>query len=124
MSEWTKNELAAIDAADDLKMAPYHEDFKTTGTPVWIWEVVVDGGLYVRAYSGTSSRWYQAAIKQKSGKIIVAGKTEAVHYEAVKDPAVLNQIDEAYHKKYDPSPYVGPMVGERAKAATIKIIKA
>ena len=124
MTEWTKTELATIDEADDLKMAPYHEDLKTTGTPVWIWEVVVDGGLYVRAYNGTSSRWYQAAIKQKSGKIIVAGKTESVYYEAIKDPPVLNQIDEAYHKKYNPSPYVGPMVGERAKAATIKIIKA
>lgn len=124
MTNWTMQELEAIDKADDLKIAPFHEDLKTTGTPTWIWEVVVDDGLYVRAYSGTASRWYQAAIKQKGGKIIAAGKTIPVNFEAVKDPTLLDRIDAAYHKKYDPSPYVEPMINVRSKAATIKIEKA
>ncbi|WP_295895753.1 DUF2255 family protein [uncultured Bartonella sp.] len=123
MTDWTIQELEAIDKADDLKIAPFHEDLTTTGTPTWIWEVVVDDGLYVRAYSGTASRWYQAAIRQKGGKIIAAGKTISVNFEAVKEPALLDRIDAAYHKKYDPSPYVGPMITARAKAATIRIKK-
>lgn len=123
MTDWTINELENIDKADDLKIAPFYEDGKTTGTPVWIWEVVVDNGLYVRAYSGTNSRWYQSAIKQKRGKIIAAGKTQAVCFEAVKDEGTLAKIDNAYQTKYGTSPYVPPMISPRAKAATIKIIR-
>ncbi|WP_455580307.1 DUF2255 family protein [Corynebacterium rouxii] len=49
---WDKNILAAIDAADDLHIAPLHPDGVTHGTPTWIWSVVVDGRLYVRAWNG------------------------------------------------------------------------
>jgi len=45
---WSCEELMKIDAADDLKIAPFREDGVTYGTPTWIWEVVVDGALYVR----------------------------------------------------------------------------
>ncbi len=49
---WNPEVLTRIDAADDLKIAPYHPDMNTTGTPTWIWEVKVDNRLFVRAYSG------------------------------------------------------------------------
>lgn len=35
---WNPEVLTRIDAADDLKIAPYHPDMNTTGTPTWIWE--------------------------------------------------------------------------------------
>lgn len=123
MSHWNNGELEAINDADDLKIAPFHEDLQTTGTPTWIWEVVVDNNLYVRAYSGVASRWYQSAIKQKRGKIIAAGKTINVTCDMVDDPHLLEEIDKAYHKKYSGSPYVSAMVGLRAKAATVRIDK-
>ncbi|KVA52982.1 hypothetical protein WI61_24690 [Burkholderia cepacia] len=53
---WTQVELARIDRADDLKIAPFREDGSTYGTPTWIWEVVVDGELYVRGYNGPPTR--------------------------------------------------------------------
>jgi hypothetical protein len=65
--QFSTNELKQIDKADDLKIAPFREDGKTYGTPTWIWEVVVDGQLYVRAYNGVDSRWYQSALQQKAG---------------------------------------------------------
>lgn len=64
---WTESDLMAIDKADDLKIAPFRPDRATTGMPTWIWEVVVDAALYVRAYNGTASCWYQAAVQQKGG---------------------------------------------------------
>ncbi len=67
---WNSEVLTRIDAADDLKIAPYHPDMNTTGTPTWIWEVKVDNRLFVRAYSGTRSKWYQAALSQQAGKIL------------------------------------------------------
>lgn len=72
---WSRDELSRIDHADDLKIAPLREDGITYGTPTWVWEVVVDGALYVRGYNGQKSRWYQAAIRQKAGRIIAAGTT-------------------------------------------------
>jgi hypothetical protein len=41
----------------------------------------MDGALYVRAYNGQSSRWYQAALRQKAGRIIATGVTKEVSFE-------------------------------------------
>lgn len=62
---WSKDELREIAVSDDLHIAPFRPDGKTYGTPTWIWSVVVDDTLYVRAYSGRQSRWYQAALTQR-----------------------------------------------------------
>ena len=43
----------------------------TYGMPTWIWSIVVDGNLYVRADNGTNSSCYQTATKQKAGRITV-----------------------------------------------------
>jgi hypothetical protein len=50
----------------------------TYGTPTWIWSVAVDDALYVRTYNGQNSRWHQAAVRQKAGRIIAAGMTKEV----------------------------------------------
>jgi hypothetical protein len=118
---WDKNELSRIAASDDLHIAPLRGDGVSYGTPTWIWSVVVDGALYARAYSGRSSRWHQAALRQKAGRITAAGMTKDVAFEPVEG-AVNDAIDEAYRTKYRGSPYLEPMIGRRARAATVKII--
>ena len=116
---WSKHELDRI-AATDLHISPLRDDGVTLGTPTWIWSVVADGELYVRGYNGQASRWYQAAIKQKAGRITAAGMTRDVAFEAVDGP-VNDRIDEAYRAKYAASSYLAPMVGARARAATARI---
>ncbi|MGP4669618.1 DUF2255 family protein [Agrobacterium pusense] len=119
---WSKEELTNIDTADDLKIAPFRDDGATYGTPTWIWEVVVDGSLYVRAYNGKNSRWYQAAIRQKAGRIIASGMTTDVTFEPVEvEGAINDEIDAAYRAKYGKSPYLAPMISARARAATVRI---
>jgi hypothetical protein len=120
MTTWSKEELSKIAATDDLHIAPFREDGKTYGTPTWIWSVAVDDALYVRGYNGQSSRWYQAAVRQKAGRIIAAGITREVAFESV-DGTINDRIDDAYHAKYSSSPYLSPMIGPRARAATLKI---
>ncbi|MBX3701100.1 MAG: DUF2255 family protein [Dokdonella sp.] len=123
MIGWPKNTLDRIAASDDLHIAPFRDDGVTHGTPTWIWSVVVDDALYVRAYNGTRSRWYQAALRQKAGRISAAGTTQEVAFAPV-DGATNDRIDEAYRTKYRGSPYLAPMIGQRARAATIRISPA
>jgi hypothetical protein len=116
-----KQELQAIAESDDLHIAPFREDGRTYGTPTWIWSVVVDDALYVRAYNGQSSRWYQAAMRQGAGRITAGGITKEVVFEPVEGP-VNEAIDAAYQRKYRGSPYLSAMVSVRARGATVKVI--
>ena len=121
MSGWAKEELRKIAETDDLHISPFREDGKTYGTPTWIWSVVVDGALFVRSYNGKSGRWYQAALKQTSGRITAAGMTKEVAFEPVSG-SIYDSIDDAYRAKYASSPYLKPMIGTRARAATVKVM--
>ena len=119
MTTWRKGELHRIAAADDLHIAPFRDDGKTYGTPTWIWSVSVDDALYVRGYNGQKSRWYQAAVRQKAGRVIAAGITKEVTFEPVEGK-LNDRIDEAYRAKYKGSPYLSPMISGRARAATVR----
>lgn len=116
-----KNELGKIAGTDDLHISPLREDGKTHGTPTWIWSVIVDEALYVRAYNGQKSRWYQAALRQKTGRITAAGITKDVAFEPV-DGAILERIDNAYKAKYKGSEYLGAMIAARARSATVNVV--
>src|SRR3712207_754849 len=115
---WSSH-LSKIAQADDLHISPLREYGITYGTPTWVWSVVVDNELYVRAYHGHKSSWYQAALRQKAGRITVAGMTFEVSFFPVSG-AVNNSIDEAYRKKYAGSPNINSMISERARTATRK----
>jgi len=121
MTAWSKDELRKIAEADDLHISPFREDRATYGTPTWIWSVAVDGALYVRGYNGQKSRWYQAAVRQKAGRIIAAGLTKEVTFVPVTGP-INDRIDDAYRAKYQGSPYRSSMIGARARSATVEIM--
>jgi hypothetical protein len=118
---WQQDQLDRIVEADDLHISSFRDDGKTYGTPTWIWCVQVEGELYVRGYNGTASRWYQAAVKQRAGRISAAGSVIDVSFEPVSGQ-VNDAIDEAYKSKYQTSPYLLPMIGNRARAATVKVV--
>ena len=118
---WAKDELRKIAEADGLYVSPLRQDGVTHGTPTWIWSVAVDDTLYVRAYNGQDSRWYRAALRQKTGRITAAGMTKEVTFEPVDGP-VNDRVDDAYRAKYRGSPYLSPMIGARARFATVKVV--
>lgn len=121
MSTWSQEELSKVAGADDLHISPFREDGVTYGTPTWVWSVAVGGALYVRAYHGQESRWYQAALRQKAGRITAAGMAKDVSFEPAHGP-VNDLIDDAYRAKYHGSPYLAPMVGARARSATVMVV--
>jgi hypothetical protein len=116
MSLWPADELARISGSDDLHVSRFRDDGKTYGTPTWIRSVAVDGALY----NGPNSRWRKAALQQGAGRIVAAGMTREVAFEFVED-AINDRIDGAYRVKYRDSPYLAPMIGPRAHAATVRI---
>ena len=120
---WPDEELRKIAKADDLHIAPFRDDGVTYGTPTWIWSVVVEGSLYVRAYNGQDSSWYKAAVRQRAGRITVAGLTRDVEFQPLEAP-IQQQIDGAYQAKYHASSYLKPMIGARARAATTRSCRA
>jgi hypothetical protein len=121
MSSWSKDELRKIGESDDLHISPFREDGVTYGTPTWIWSVVVVGNLYVRAYNGTNSSWYQAATKQKAGRIAAGGLTKEVVFETVEGQ-IDDRIDDAYRAKYHSSPHLKPVISTQARSATVRIL--
>lgn len=121
MSTWLKDELQRIATNDDLHISPFREDGVTYGTPTWIWSVAVGEDLFVRAYNGQNSRWYQAAISQQAGRITAAGMTIEVTFEPVNE-ASNDRIDDAYREKYKRSPYLRSTIGVQARATTVKVV--
>jgi hypothetical protein len=73
------------------------------------------------SYNGKASAWYQAALQQKAGRIIAAGMTKKVTFEAVTGP-LNDRIDDAYRTKYKSSPYLQPMISTRAQSATVRVL--
>lgn len=120
MTSLSSEDIARIAATDDLHIAPFRADGTTYGTLTWIWSVVVDGRLFVRAWNGTRSRWYQSAITQSAGRITAAGSTFEVAFTPA-DAALQDRIDAAYRDKYAGSSYLPPMLAAGPQAATVEI---
>ncbi|WP_020006402.1 DUF2255 family protein [Salinicoccus albus] len=122
-ANWSQEQIDAFSKADDMYISPFYSDGKTPGTPTWIWSVAVDNHLYVRAYNGQNSRWYNSAVEQKAGKIKITGETYDVVFQPIEnEPALTEKIDEAYNEKYGDSSYLPPMLEKGPVSATVKIL--
>jgi hypothetical protein len=121
MASWNKEVLRAIAESDDLYVSPFREDGTTYGTRTRVWPLVVDGEVYVRAANGQQSRWYQAAVSQKAGRINVSGQDHEVTFEQAGDD-VAPAMDAAYEKKYPSSSAVPIMQGDGPTSATVLIL--
>ena len=74
----------------------------------------------MRAYNGQNSRWYKAAVRQKAGRITAAGMTKEVTFEPVDGP--INDLSTTPTGRNTRQPVPQPMINERARSATVKIV--
>ncbi|MDO5638984.1 MAG: DUF2255 family protein [Neisseria sp.] len=121
---WQIDTVNRINQADDMEIAPYREDGQTTGTLTRVWSVVVSGRLFVRAYRGAASSWYQAAQAQQGGIIRSGGEETTVKFIKVDDELLNERVDSAYRIKYGHSNYLASMISPRARATSIEIVPA
>jgi len=120
ITTWPKRELRKIAETGDLHISPFRDGGVTYGTPTWIWSVAVDDALYVRRYNGQNSPLAPGRDAAKGGAITAAAMTKDVTFEPVNG-AINDRVDEAYRTKYKRSPYLKPMIGSRARSATVKV---
>ena len=60
-------------------------------------------------------------MRQRAGRVLAGGLTKEVAFEPV-DGDINDRIEEAYRAKYSDSPYLNPMIGAQARAATVRIV--
>jgi hypothetical protein len=122
MTNWEPQDLDTIGAADELDIAPRHDDARAEHATT-IWVVRVDDDLYVRSYRGRDGRWFQRACEVGGGVVRAGGIERAVTFEphGVGD---RDAIDTAYRTKYGQydRTYVDPMVSDDAAATTLRLV--
>ncbi len=124
MTNWTRNDLERIGAADELQLASFKKD-GTLRKPVIIWIVRVGDDLYVRSYRGHEGAWFRHVQLRYKGRIVADGVTKDVTFVDVSDDEALNnEIDAAYQSKYQrySATYVDPMIAPQARAATLQLV--
>ncbi|KUN18797.1 hypothetical protein AQJ23_39395 [Streptomyces antibioticus] len=115
MTAWTPEEQSLFSETYSLVLTAGDTD----GPGVEIGMAVVDGELYVRAYRGVRSRWYQAARTHGHGTIQVGGGSRPVLLTTgdLQPPAGL---DAAFRGKYG-AVADALVASPQARAATIRI---
>lgn len=122
MAKWTNDELARIDAVDELRISTRSAD-GSLRNPVVIWAVRVGDDLYVRAVRGVTGLWYRHAMEMGEGSISAGGVQRETGFTPESDEAMNALIDEAFQQKYAhyPQSIVDSTLTAKAREATLKI---
>jgi hypothetical protein len=123
MTTWQSEELNKIGQAEELQLASLQED-ETLRKPVTIWVVRVGDDLYVRPVNGRNGAWFRGTQVRHAGHIQAGGVEKDVTFVEEADPAIHDQIDDAYRAKY--RRYAGSIVNTvltpKARSATIRLV--
>jgi hypothetical protein len=122
MTTWTSDELARIEAADELELAALRRDGMLR-KPVTIWVVRHGDDLYVRSWRGPTGSWFRAAQQTHEGRISAGGVEKDVRFVNAGDD-VDAAVDDAYRSKYRryAGSYLEPMLRPQARATRLKLV--
>jgi hypothetical protein len=97
-ASWSASDLALFTGESSLTLHAGDEP-PGHGEPAELGMVVVGQRLFVRAYRGTGSQWYQAALAAGQGWIRAGGHAWQVTLSSTADQP-REDIDAAYQTKY------------------------
>jgi hypothetical protein len=121
-TKWSADELAAVEAADELRIAPRRRDGSLRNA-VPIWGVRVGDDVYVRAAYGPRTGWHRVARTSREGHVSAGGVERDVRIEDAEDD-INDQVDAAYLTKYQR--YAGSIVASitnaEARSTTLKLV--
>ncbi len=121
MATWPREELERIGATDEIGLASRRADGSLRKF-VTIWVVRSGDDLYVRSAYGPENPWYRRALASGTGRIRAGGSEQDVSFVPAA-PEVQDDIDAAYHAKYDRfgPRFVGPVTGSRVHELTVRL---
>jgi hypothetical protein len=111
---WTADDLAQLSTAGSLTLSAGDAHH----LHVELGMVTVRGSLYVRAYRGTTSGWFQATQTHGHGRVWLGAIERDATFRPA-GPAVHDDIDTAYRAKYGHD--AGLVASPTAQAATVEI---
>ena len=122
MTTWTKDELDKIGNTEEIQLSSLRRDGNLR-KPVTIWVVQVGDELFVRAVNGREGAWFRGTQVQHQGHIRADKLEKDVRFEDA-DPAMNQQIDAAYRRKYGRSParILNTILTPQAQASTLKLL--
>src|SRR5882672_2540379 len=91
---------------------------------IGIWGVVVEGRLFVRAWSIKARSWYRTFLKEPRGFIQLANHTIPVRAVRTRSARLKTAIDRAYVKKYTTSwevRFAKDLASPDSRATTIEL---
>ncbi|MFG1711027.1 DUF2255 family protein [Nonomuraea sp. M3C6] len=98
MTTWTSAEQQILTSSGSLTLTLTAGDRDQPSVEVGM--VLVNGQLYVRAYQGARSHWYQAAKHHGHGHVHLGALTRDVLLRTAIGYEPADAIDTAYHTKY------------------------
>jgi hypothetical protein len=120
MAAWTRDELSAIGAAEEVRVTPLCRG-GALRKPVIVWIVRVGDDLYVRSVNGRSAAWFRGAQVQHEASLWAGGIEKEATFVETDDRS--DEIDAAYRAKYDRYPTIVPhILTIAARAATLKLV--
>jgi len=121
---WNEQELAQLDARDEVRIASVRKDGTLTSGRI-IWAVRLDDEVYVRSVNGRDSAWFRSTRARLEGRIEVGGLTKDVAFLDI-DAAdeIEDRIDRAYASKYRnyAKSIIDHINSPEARAATIRLV--
>jgi hypothetical protein len=122
MTTWPPSELTSIGGSEELQLASRRAD-GSLRPYVTMWVVRAGSDLYVRSAYGPDNPWYRRAAASRAGRIRAGGIERDVSF-AQASPEVQDDIDAAYHAKYDRygPQIVGSVTGPDAHQVTVRLV--
>jgi len=119
---WSPEDLQNIAASEELQLASRRPDGSLRPF-VTMWVVRAGDNLYVRSAYGPGNPWYRRATASGAGRIRAGGIERDVSFASVS-AEVRDDIDAAYHAKYDQygPRIVGSVVGPAAHQVTVRLV--
>lgn len=99
MTGWTADDIAAIDAHDEVEITSRRADGSLRPF-ITIWIVRAGDELFVRSAYGPENGWYRRARTSGMGRIRAGEIERDVTFED-PGPDVDHALHDAYHAKYD-----------------------
>jgi hypothetical protein len=123
VTNWTTDELATLDDADELKVAGRRSD-GSYRKPVIVWMVRLGDDVFTRSVNGPDAAWYRGVRAEHEGRVSVDGLDKDVAFVDVDAADPINaSLDAAYRSKY--RRYNAPVksiTSDVARTATLKIV--